>query len=374
MTRLVQPCDMACVTQDWGRFLNRGEMKSGDRTTRQALVIPSRSGDGADVAHALEHSGAFAVVESSPASDVMGAPMPRSAKRGITIIACADETDDDALRDIAERVGEAPVLAVGIRRKPSWIAEAIARGAHACVFVDQDPDESALLMGIESAFALASRFKGHNKMVGDLHASVGELSRRIDHLSTELARLEVMAWTDSLTGLANRRQLEQRLPQIFAEAARYDRDMACMMIDLDGFKQVNDELGHAAGDELLRIAARVIVEETRASDVAARYGGDEFVVLMPETSASMAGAVANRLMESFIEKAKACITSIEEGGEACMANCTMSLGVACLASSSPSDGDELLAHADSALYAAKRSGKSAVMIKTAGGGSVRLRA
>ena len=211
-------------------------------------------------------------------------------------------------------------------------------------------------------------------MVDELHASVGELSRRIDHLSSELARLEVMAWTDSLTGLANRRQLEQRLPQFFADAARYDRDISCMMIDLDGFKQVNDELGHGAGDELLRLSARVIVEQTRASDLCARFGGDEFVVVMPETSATMAGMVADRLMVAFEEAARACIESIEDGGEACLARCSMSIGVACLSSSKPKDAAELLGHADSALYAAKRGGKRAVMIKTAGGGSVGLTA
>ncbi|GAB4514933.1 MAG: hypothetical protein Tsb0013_19390 [Phycisphaerales bacterium] len=323
---------------------------------------------------ALSEGGAFDSVVTSGVGEALGGKPPKEAKRGVTFVACAGDADDDALRELAGALHDAPLVAVGVGRDRHWVAKAIARGAHACVLTAGAPDADALHVGAEQAFAIAAHRRGTKRMIDDLHASVGELSRRIDHLSSELARLEVMAWTDSLTGLANRRQLEQRMPQVFAEAARYDRDISCMMIDLDGFKQVNDELGHAAGDELLRIAARVIVEQTRASDICARFGGDEFVVLMPETTASMAGTVADRLMEAFEHAARACIDAIEDGGEACLANCSMSIGVACLSSSGPKDASELLSHADSALYAAKRSGKRAVMIKTAGGGSVGLSA
>ena len=339
---------------------------------RQAWVVARREASAAPVLRAL--SDVFASVSNATSEDALGSRPPKEAKRGVTFVLCEGDDDDEALRDIASALHAAPLVAVGVGRDVQWVARAIARGAHACVLFDGAPDSEQLLVGAEQAFGIAAHRRGSRRMVEELHSSVGELSRRIDHLSSELARLEVMAWTDSLTGLANRRQLEQRLPQVFAEAARYERDISCLMIDLDGFKQVNDELGHGAGDELLRLAARVIVEETRASAICARFGGDEFVVVMPETSASMAGMVANRLMHAFEDAARAWIAAVEDDGEACSARCSMSIGVGCLASSHPKDAAEMLSHADSALYAAKRSGKRAVMIKTAGGGSVGLTA
>lgn len=339
---------------------------------RQAWLVRSHTERGGDLVRTVEDLDGLGHVLVGAPDDVEAKTMPREAKRGLVIALCADEEDDDTLRAICERLPNTPVLAVGLGRGPRWASIAVARGAHAVVDSTEDGrDARGLTLGIEQAFALAQRVRGHHRIVGELHASVQELSRRIDHLGSELARLEVMAWTDSLTGLANRRQLEQRLPQVFAEAARYERDVSCMMIDLDGFKMVNDELGHAAGDELLRIAARTIVENTRASDICSRYGGDEFVVLMPETNAPMAGAVATRLKDSFCEEAKAVINAIGPGA-VCLAHCSMSIGVSCRSTSHPKDADELLAHADSALYGAKRSGKSAVMIKTAGGGVVGL--
>lgn len=322
---------------------------------------------------AVEATGLFGVVEGGTPEAARTEALPRSARRGVSVVVCATRDDDDTLREVCVKAGDSPVLAVGVGRDRAWIPLAIARGAHGAVVVDSEEiDTNALVVGVEQAFAIAHRMRGRERVVSDLNNSVRELSRRIDHLSAELARLEVMAWTDSLTGLANRRQLEQRLPQVFAEAARYDRDVACVMVDLDGFKAVNDELGHAAGDELLRLAARVIVDNTRASDISARFGGDEFVVLMPETSATMAGTVAGRLIEEFAELAKDTICEIAGQCDEDALRCTMSIGVACLSSSRPRDAGELLAHADSALYAAKRSGKCAVMIKQAGGGSVGL--
>ncbi|MEM1423209.1 MAG: GGDEF domain-containing protein [Planctomycetota bacterium] len=349
-------------------------MASGATEGRQAWVVVPQGDAGGGVLRAVSESGVFDRVADCTHDEAVDASPPREAKRGVTFVVCEEDAHDDALRSIADALREAPVVAVGLGRDRHWIAKAVGRGAHACVVCDGSADADGLVCAAEQAFGIAAHRRGSRRMVDELHASVGELSRRIDHLSSELARLEVMAWTDSLTGLANRRQLEQRLPQFFADAARYDRDISCMMIDLDGFKQVNDELGHGAGDELLRLAARVIVEETRASDLCARFGGDEFVVVMPETTATMAGMVADRLMFAFEEAARACIRSIDGGGEACLARCTMSIGVACLSSSKPKDASELLSHADSALYAAKRGGKRAVMIKTAGGGSVGLSA
>jgi two-component system cell cycle response regulator len=105
-------------------------------------------------------------------------------------------------------------------------------------------------------------------------------------------RIEDRAMTDSLTRLPNRPAFQKRLAKEWKRADRYDRPLSMLLLDLDGFKQINDTQGHAAGDGVLRDAAAAISSNIRASDMAARLGGDEFVVLCPETSATEARALA----------------------------------------------------------------------------------
>src|SRR5256885_16433641 len=109
----------------------------------------------------------------------------------------------------------------------------------------------------------------------------------------------MVAETDGLPGRANRRHFSRVLEQLFAEAQRYDKDLACVMIDLDGYKQVNDTLGHQVGDQLLVMAGKVISANMRKMDVAARYGGDEFVLLLPQAGAEEAANAATRIREEF---------------------------------------------------------------------------
>lgn len=211
---------------------------------------------------------------------------------------------------------------------------------------------------IEKARAQLEQRRAQRRVTLDLRTTAAQLKARCDRLEQELTRLEAMAWSDPLTGLANRRQLAQRLPQLFAEAVRYGKDLACLMIDLDHFKEVNDSLGHARGDELLCAAARLITSGLRTSDIAVRYGGDEFVVLMPHTPAPLAGQTARRLSERFEQAVAAIAPGIA---------CGMSVGVSCLRTSGPIDGEDLIAQADSALLWSKRAGKRQIMIWGADG-------
>ena len=112
-------------------------------------------------------------------------------------------------------------------------------------------------------------------------------------------QLEQMAATDPLTGLYNRRHFGRVLEQLFAETHRLDRDLSCVMIDLDGYKQLNDSIGHQVGDQLLVLAGKVIAANLRKMDVAARYGGDEFVLLIPNTSSDDAALVAARIRDEY---------------------------------------------------------------------------
>ena len=124
----------------------------------------------------------------------------------------------------------------------------------------------------------------------ELVATNHELERAVEQLKT-------MAATDPLTGLCNRRAFDQAMDRAFAEAQRHGTDLACVMIDLDGFKQLNDQMGHPAGDELLVGCARILSKMGRTSDVVGRFGGDEFVMLLPGTSHDKALFAAQRFQQ-----------------------------------------------------------------------------
>ena len=114
-------------------------------------------------------------------------------------------------------------------------------------------------------------------------------------------RLRQLATTDELTGLANRRRFLEQWQSEFERARRYGRDLSCLMIDIVGFKRINDSLGHQTGDLLLRQVAKELRTRLRQTDLLARYGGDEFIVALPETSRQQAALVAEKLRGLLIE-------------------------------------------------------------------------
>jgi diguanylate cyclase (GGDEF)-like protein len=179
-----------------------------------------------------------------------------------------------------------------------------------------------------------------------------ELEHKNAQLEESLQRVEELAATDPLTGLYNRRHFGRVIEQLFAEANRFDKDLACVMIDMDGFKQLNDGFGHQLGDALLVAAGKVISANMRAMDVAARYGGDEFVLLLPHAGVEQASLVADRIRSDF-KQASAGILKREIG-------VSMSVGVASKKTSHPSGADQLVAMADSALYRAKERGRDRI--------------
>ncbi len=165
------------------------------------------------------------------------------------------------------------------------------------------------------------------------------------------ARLRRLANFDTLTGLANRWYMQERLGIALAQARRLRHELALLFIDLDGFKQVNDSLGHAGGDILLKTVAGRLRAAVRESDVAGRWGGDEFVVLLePVRRAQDAARVAQKLMQAV--SAPLTIDGVEV-----RASC--SIGV-CLFPDDGGTAGELLEHADAAMYAAKAAGRNAV--------------
>jgi diguanylate cyclase (GGDEF)-like protein/PAS domain S-box-containing protein len=182
--------------------------------------------------------------------------------------------------------------------------------------------------------------------------ALNDISQRKE-LEAELFR---QASTDSLTGISNRRYFQNQAEQEVRRARRFARDMTVMMIDIDNFKPINDTYGHAAGDMVLQGVVKRALESLRQSDSLGRVGGEEFAVLLPETSLSAAYDVADRLRCHIENK------PIIAGHDPVA--CTVSIGIAQL---SAQDGsiDDLLARADQALYAAKNKGRNRVEIADA---------
>ncbi len=167
------------------------------------------------------------------------------------------------------------------------------------------------------------------------------------------------ATLDALTGFYNRRQLEERIKQEVASAVRQKTSLCAIMTDIDHFKQVNDTYGHAVGDEVLRTVAKTIRAQLREYDIAGRYGGEEFAILLPFTRLEEAKMVAERLRSS-VEKRIVDISRINADAETKSINVTISLGVY---EFNPRDKDgDLLKKADKALYTAKETGRNRVVI------------
>ena len=169
-------------------------------------------------------------------------------------------------------------------------------------------------------------------------------------LAGELHRL---ATTDGLTGLPNRRQLLAALEVEMRRAERSGRPLALALLDVDRFKSVNDTHGHAAGDEVLCAVADELRKVTRAGDVLGRYGGEEFAILMPETSTAQARRACERLREAIAGR----IIHYPDGSSG---RVTISTGVALLSGGEPSE--QLISRADAALYAAKSDGRNLVRL------------
>ena len=200
-----------------------------------------------------------------------------------------------------------------------------------------DPDE------LEARLMSASR-------VVELHR---KLALQTAGLRRDSERFYLASRTDALTGIGNRLALEEELATVRDRATRYGHRFCIAIADVDHFKKYNDEFGHLAGDDVLRRLAEKIRTSIRASDRVFRYGGEEFVILLPQQPLTEACAAMDRVREE-IET----LTSSRDGEEGPPGALTMSFGVAELYSQNM---DEWLALADGALYAAKRAGRNRVV-------------
>jgi two-component system cell cycle response regulator len=225
-----------------------------------------------------------------------------------------------------EELAAVPVIMLTGSSDHELVLEALRRGAHDCLRKPFDPAE------LDARVLAALRVKR-------LHDALLDANRR-------LAR---QALTDDLTGLANRRHGGRQLERAVALCVRHGRLLALVRVDVDHFKAINDSHGHGAGDQVLVEVARRLESAVRGGDELARWGGDEFVALLPDTDKAGALRAAERL--------RAAVAAAPVGAAGTELAVTISVGWAHWAGDTP---DDLLARADRALYRAKDAGRDTV--------------
>ena len=192
---------------------------------------------------------------------------------------------------------------------------------------------------------MAASMVGFVAELEEEHQSSQQTQRELSRLNEELRRVVVK---DELTGLANRRALDNHLRSAWAQAQHHDHPLACIMLDIDHFKQINDDFGHDAGDRALRGVAELLQTHSRTGDLAVRYGGEEFVLICPHSDLCGSLKLAERI-RAQVQELRGDFPAI-----------TLSAGVAQM-TSAMSAPEQLLRAADQALLAAKRQGRNRVM-------------
>lgn len=224
-----------------------------------------------------------------------------------------------------------------------------AQNAFDAVRKDMDPPTEALLHALDSLFRQVSE---RNRELFQLNQTLEtRVVERTQELSAANQRLEDMAMTDLLTGLPNRRHGMRSLEREWQTARRHETPLACMMIDADGFKTINDTCGHDAGDEVLRQLSRHLLHGVRSDDIVCRLGGDEFLIVCARTTLDGALTLAEKLRQDV-----AALRVPAGDGEWCG---SISIGVA-VRSDAMKGFDDLIKRADEGVYLAKRNGRNRV--------------
>ncbi|WP_306117918.1 MULTISPECIES: PleD family two-component system response regulator [unclassified Roseitalea] len=256
------------------------------------------------------------------------------------LVMSADFADFDPLRLVSQirsldRTRYLPILLVSDTENDALISRALDLGVNDYVVRPVDPNE----------FTARLRTQVRRK-------------HYYDGLRSNVAESIELAVTDGLTGLHNRRYLDTHLETLVDRAHRRERALSLLITDIDHFKAVNDTHGHDGGDEVLREFARRLRAQVRGMDLVCRYGGEEFVIVMPDTPAVLAAEIGERLRAGVEER-------LFPLGRAGQIPVTASVGVATLAEGSGEDAAALLKKADTALYEAKNAGRNRVIARAA---------
>ncbi len=224
-----------------------------------------------------------------------------------------------------------PIIMVSALSESERIVEALHKGAND--YVTKPVDMPVLLARIETQLKLASTVR---------------------QLEVQTQLLQQMAAYDELTGVYNRRSMTDAMNAQHSLCVRMNRPFSVIMLDLDHFKKINDTLGHGCGDQALREFAHRILASVRSMDIVCRYGGEEFFVILPETSIAMAALVAERFREEVAA------APFMLSGQAIPI--TVSVGVSGIAPGEKMTAEQLREEADQALYRAKREGRNRVCV------------
>ncbi len=246
-----------------------------------------------------------------------------------------------------EGVGSVYIVLVTAHSDTERLIEAFEAGADE--FLAKPINRQELMARLRAAERILRLEEDLSKRMREIHCLNAEMAMANNKLAAANDKLFCMATTDELTRLMNRREALNRLEQQWSHWQRHGRPFSVIMLDLDAFKRVNDTLGHAAGDHVIEQTARVLRQAVRASDIACRIGGEEFLVICTEADELGGLACAEHIREA--------LAAYEFCYNGTRFQVTASLGVA-QADRDMSTTDELLHAADEALYASKRSGRN----------------
>ncbi|ARQ57843.1 MULTISPECIES: PleD family two-component system response regulator [Rhizobium] len=320
-------------TMGMGDLMRAGEGRADE--AGQVLLVDGRANSQERIVRALK-----------PVADVLALSDPQAALFEAAehafdlVIVNANFDDYDPLRLCSqlrslERTRFLPILIITEQGADEMVVRALDLGVNDYIIRPVDPNE------LVARSLTQIRRKRYN-----------------DRLRASVKQTIELAVTDPLTGLNNRRYLDNHLTVLFNRSMARGRPLSVLITDIDRFKQVNDTYGHDGGDEVLREFANRVRSTIRGADLACRYGGEEFVVAMPDTSPEVAAAVAERL-RAAVESAP---FMLKHSGEAL--NVTASFGIASRIGSVLTP-DQLMKQADLALYEAKNTGRNRVVAAAA---------
>ena len=331
-------------------------IKNGLKPPRVLLIDPSEH-DAAQITQAIAaHYNQNTVTVVSTLRDALAEDMDQF-DLAISAMDAGDSSGSQVIEELLLLRPDMPIIMLAVDHVHVDAAQVMREGAYDYV-IKSDGYLHSLPAIIEKNLAIYQIKQENARLQVQLTATLGQLRHKNEQLQHLVKDLKAIAATDSLTGIANRRSITQTLDQYFAHALRQQADLAIIAIDLDGFKKLNDTVGHAAGDRVLIQVAKVLAASARASDVPGRIGGDEFIAVLPETDSQDAIMVAERIQADFAVTFAALAKQLGYPDKI-----TISVGVATRTQTKTATATDLLAAADRALYRAKDAGRSCIMVE-----------
>ncbi|MEX0741979.1 MAG: GGDEF domain-containing protein, partial [Phycisphaeraceae bacterium] len=246
---------------------------------------------------------------------------------------------------IARRAISQPLERVLYEARHAWRTQRPTRNVDLPMNCDDEIDQLAQLVYQHTLEAYR-----HARAANHLRRTLDHRVEQATGLATR--HLQQMAMRDPLTGLGNRRFLQDHLEGLVDSCRSSETDLICLAIDMDNFKPINDTLGHPAGDRLLKLLGELIRGNIRSDDLGIRTGGDEFLILMPGGDMRGASELASRLRQLFGQHVRTTLPRTLPAG--------LSIGLASLLHDQPSSGEALVQQADKRLYTAKHAGKGRI--------------